>query len=87
MVSYLPVTLLVLGLLVLVFTGIRLFLAWHRFVRTRVWLTNYVTDRGGLLRARSAALRVGFARLRQHGSVAEGPRSIDGSLRREVHSA
>lgn len=64
-VPYLPSALLVLaGLLLLVLVGVRLLRALRRFARVRGAVRARMTDRTGLLRARTAALQVAFAQRR-----------------------
>lgn len=83
--------LLALGVIVLVAVVVRLRAALRRFGHVRGWLEDYLDDRAGLLRARSAALGVAVSNLRQqprrNRSVEFAPRTIDTSVEREDHRA
>ncbi|MGW6935418.1 bacteriophage holin [Lentzea sp. NPDC054927] len=56
--------LIALGLIVLVVITIRVIRSLRRFARTRTLVGDRVGDRVGLLKARTAALKVAFARRR-----------------------
>lgn len=77
---------LVFGLVVLTAVGITLGRAVRRFGRVRGWLDDYLADRTGRLRARSAALGIALGDFRD-GLRGDRPRTIDNSLEREDHRA
>jgi hypothetical protein len=52
------------ALLILVLAVARLWRAARRLFRVRGWLVDYVTDRAGMLRARTAAVRVAVSEVR-----------------------
>jgi hypothetical protein len=79
--------LLIVGILVLAAVGIRLARALRRLGRVRGWLDDYLTDRTGMLRARSAALAVAVGEFRRDRRAADGPRTINSSLEREDNRA
>ena len=85
------VGLLVLGLVVFTLLMVRLRGAVRRFGMVRGWLEDYLTDRTGMLRARTAAVSVMASELRlgnrEHGFVRLSPRTIDNSQEREDHRA
>jgi hypothetical protein len=97
------IALLLVGVLVLVFVAVRLAGALRRFGMVRRWLDDYLSDRTGMLRARSAALGVAVAELRADplrrglvvdapddsmaGSRAAGPRTIETSTEGEYRRA
>ena len=69
--------LLILGLIIaaaivlLLFIAIRLRGALGRFGLVRGWLSDQLTDRAGMLRARSAALAVAVEDLRRPGATGD----------------
>ena len=79
------------GLLVLVFLAVKLRRALRRFGQVRGWLDEYLTDRTGLVRARTAALGIAVAELRAgdlgDSSGPGAPRTIGDSVEREDHRA
>jgi hypothetical protein len=83
--------LLLFGVVVLVVLLVRMRGALRRFGMVRGWLEDYLADRTGLLKARSAALAVGLSDLRQvtirNTQVGVGPRTIDVTGEREDHRA
>lgn len=83
--------LLLFGVVVLVVLFVRLRGALRRFGMVRGWLEDYLDDRAGLLRARSAALGVALSDLRQgpirNSQVGVGSRTIDVTGEREDHRA
>jgi hypothetical protein len=86
-VPYLPtIILLVFGLVVLLLLVWNLLRSLRRFTHVKTSLTNHLTDRAGLLRARSAALRVATA---ERGFFAGrgSPRTISSSVEQEDHRA
>jgi len=74
--------LLILGLIIaaaivlLLFIAIRLRGALRRFGMVRGWLNDQLTDRAGMLRARSAALAVAVEDLRRPGATGDVSRII-----------
>jgi hypothetical protein len=74
--------LLILGLIIaaaialLLFIAIRLREALRRFGMVRGWLNDQLTDRAGMLRARSAALAVAVEDLRRPGATRDVSRII-----------
>jgi hypothetical protein len=92
-VPFVPILigLLVLAALILVLVGLRMRGSLLRFGSVREALSDHVTDRTGMLRARSAALGVAMSDLRQdlrgHRSVAGAPRTIGSVVEREDHRA
>jgi hypothetical protein len=86
-VPYLPtILLLAFGLVVLLLLALRLAGAIRRFGRVRGWLEDYLADRAGLIRARSAALRVATVE-RGFFTGRGGPRTIKSSVEQEDHRA
>lgn len=73
----------IVGLIILLVVGIRLYRAFRRFGHVRGWLTDYLDARTGMLRARSAALTVAVGEFRRDGLGHERPRTIVSSLERE----
>jgi hypothetical protein len=77
-VSYL----LILGLIIaaaivlLLFIAIRLRGGLRRFGMVRGWLNDQLTDRAGMLRARSAALAIAVEDLRRPGATGDVSRII-----------
>ncbi|HEX3779160.1 MAG TPA: bacteriophage holin [Pseudonocardiaceae bacterium] len=53
------------GIVLFVFTAIRLRTSLRRFGMVRGWLEDQLTDRAGMLRARSAALAIAVEDLRR----------------------
>jgi hypothetical protein len=91
-VPYLPTILLIaFGLVLLVVLALRLRGAVRRFGMVRGWLDDYVKDRGGLLRARSAALRVAVDQRvddwRGARPLKAAPRIVYSDDRQEAHRA
>ncbi|HEY4458056.1 MAG TPA: bacteriophage holin [Pseudonocardiaceae bacterium] len=74
--------LLILGLIIvaaivlLLFIAIRLRGALRRFGMVRGWLNDQLTDRAGMLRARSAALAIAVEDLRRPGATGDVSRII-----------
>ena len=65
LVPYIPtLALIALGLIVLVAIGVRVIRSLRRFASTRTLVGDRVGDGVGLLKARSAALKVAFAQRR-----------------------
>jgi hypothetical protein len=93
-VPFVPIliALLAVGVIVLAAVGLRVRGSLRRFALVRGSLDSYLTDRSGLLRARSAALGVALSevgKLPDFGrrSVTTAPRTINGSVEREDHRA
>ncbi len=57
--------LIAIGLIVLVAISVRVIRSLRRFARTRTLVRDRVGDRVGLLKARTAALKVAFAQRRR----------------------
>ncbi|RZS43778.1 hypothetical protein EV193_102759 [Herbihabitans rhizosphaerae] len=73
--SYLPIiVLLAVGLVLLAFLVVRTLRALGRFSQVAGLVNGHVGDEVGLLKARSAALKVAVAERRQEGSDGEAPR-------------
>jgi hypothetical protein len=93
------VALLAVGVLLLVAIVVRVVGALRRFNQVRGWLDDYLTDRSGMLRARSAALGVAVADLKAEvlgrgateqvdaGSASGAAGTIGSSTERENHRA
>ncbi|HEX4702203.1 MAG TPA: hypothetical protein VH352_08760 [Pseudonocardiaceae bacterium] len=83
--------LVALGLILLTALGLRLRASVVRFGAVRGWLTDYLTDRTGMLRARRAALGVAVTNLKldllRNGLAQSAPRTINSSVEREDHRA
>jgi hypothetical protein len=92
-VPFVPILigLLALGVVLLVVLALKLRGSLKRFGMVRGWLQDYLTDRSGFLRARSAALGIAVTNLRQdlhrNRLVETGPRTIDSVVEREDHRA
>jgi hypothetical protein len=92
-VPFVPILtgLLALSLIVILVLGLRLRSSLVRFGMVRGWLSDYLTDRVGMLRARRAALGVAVTDLKQdmqrHRLPAAVPRTIRGSVEREDNRA
>ncbi|HEX3648860.1 MAG TPA: hypothetical protein VHV49_10555 [Pseudonocardiaceae bacterium] len=91
---FLPILigLLAVGLVLFTFVGLRVRSAAVRFGRASQALDGYVADRGGMLRARSAALGVAVSTRGQHSELGIGrERALrvpsTGSVEREDHRA
>lgn len=66
LVPYTPtLALIALGLIVMVAIGLRVIRSLRRFASARTLVGDRVGDRVGLLKARSAALKVAFAQRRR----------------------
>jgi hypothetical protein len=59
----------VAAVLILVLAAVRLWRAAVRLFRVRGWLVDYANDRAGMLRARTAAVRVAVREVRAGGLV------------------
>jgi hypothetical protein len=75
-VPFVPVLigLLAVGLVLLASVGLRVRGSVRRFGQARRLLDGYVADRGGMLRARSAALGVAVSTSGQHSELGIGRR-------------
>ena len=67
---------IVAAIVLLLFIAIRLRTALRRFGMVRGWLNDQLTDRGGMLRARSAALAIAVEDLRRPGATGDVSRII-----------
>lgn len=70
------VPIVAVAIVLLLFIAIRLRGALRRFGMVRSWLNDQLTDRGGMLRARSAALAVAIEDLRRPGATRDVSRII-----------
>jgi hypothetical protein len=70
------VPIIVVAIVLLLFMAIRLRGALRRFGMVRGWLNDQLADRGGMLRARSAALAVAVEDLRRPGVTRDVSRII-----------
>jgi hypothetical protein len=92
-VPFVPILigLLVLGVVLFAAVGLRLRASLRRFGMVRGWLADYLADRSGMLRARSAGLGVLLTNLKQdlhrNRLLEADPRTIGGSVEREDHRA
>jgi hypothetical protein len=64
------------GIILLLSMAIRLRAALRRFGMVRGWLADQLVDRGGMLRARSAALAIAVEDLRRPGATSDVSRII-----------
>lgn len=73
-VPFLPILigLLAVGLILLTLAGLRVRRSVRRYGQARRALDGYVADRGGMLRARSAALGVAVSAGGQHSELGIG---------------
>jgi hypothetical protein len=92
-VPFVPILigLLAVGVLLMVALGLRVRRSLRQFGTVRGWLADYLTDRTGMLRARSAALGVAVTNLKQdqhrNRLTVAAPRTIRGSVEREDNRA
>jgi hypothetical protein len=70
------VPIIVVAFVLLLFIAIRLRGALRRFGMVRGWLNDQLTDRAGMLRARSAALAIAVEDLRRPGATRDVSRII-----------
>ncbi|HEX4221584.1 MAG TPA: bacteriophage holin [Pseudonocardiaceae bacterium] len=74
LVIFVPIV--VVAIVLLLFMAIRLRGALRRFGMVRGWLNDQLTDRAGMLRARSAALAIAVEDLRRPGATGDVSRII-----------
>jgi len=93
LVPFVPVLigLLAVGVVLLVALGLRLRGSLRKFGMVRGWLADYLADRTGMLRARSAALGVAVTNLKQDQQrnrlTVAAPSTIRSSVEREDNRA